>query len=274
MEWIWAESPEVARHVAWVCHIPNVAVNPDELLGKVDAVLVTENAGDTHLLLATPFLRRNLPVFIDKPLASRWEDVRAIWQLTGNAYPIMSCSNLRFNPALEDLASKLTALGEPVLFQGLSAMDWSGYGWHLAEVLVQLWARDAVSVQVLGRLDPIRTIEWHDGGGNTHAVKGGDWTVEVGYPDRRRALLQVFHPMAKTVQVSVHGTLGHHELAIVDPFSMMRRMLVEMVSMIQSGRPPAGIMDDTLEVSRIITGAHLSRARGGTPVFLKEELCL
>ena len=50
VEWIWAENPEVARHVAWVCHIPNVAVNPDELIGKVDAVLVTENAGDTHLL--------------------------------------------------------------------------------------------------------------------------------------------------------------------------------------------------------------------------------
>ena len=226
---------------------------------------VTEDAGDTHLMLATPFLRRNLPVFIDRPLASRCEDVRAIWQLTGNAYPIMSCSNMRFNPALENLAAKLAVLGDPGLFQGLSAMDWSGYGWHLAEVLVQLWARDAVSVQVLGRLDPIRTIEWRDGAGNTHAVEGGDWTVEVCYPDRRRAVLQVFHPMAKTLQVSVHGTLGHRELPIVDSFSMMRRMLVEMVSMIQSGRPPGGIMDDTLEVSRIITGAHLSRERGGHP---------
>jgi len=53
---------------------------------------------------------------------------------------------------------------------------------------------------------------------------------------------------------------------------MMRRLLVEIVKMVRSRRPPAGVMDDTLAVARIVTGARASLERGGRVDL--EELAL
>ncbi len=273
VEWVWAANPDTAKHVAQVCRIPNVAAHPQDLAGRVDAVLVTEGAGDSHLELSAPFVKLGLPLFIDKPLAGSWADIRDIWRRTGPEYPILCCSNLRYNPALPEFRERAEAIGEPVLLRGLTAMDWTGYGWHLAEVLVALWGRRAAGVRALGGPSGIGLVEWRDGAGNVHTVERGDWTVEVRYPDRRRALLQVSYPMGRILAVSVHGTEGHLDLPIHDWFTMMRSLLLDLVSMFRSGRPPGGIMEDTLEVGRIITGAVLSRERGGAAVAL-EELAL
>jgi predicted dehydrogenase len=254
--------------VAVVCGIPKVAARPDDLAGRVDAVLLTEGAGNRHLELSAPFLELGLPLFIDKPLAGSWEDVREIWRRTGPEYPVLCCSNLRYNPELPEFRRRAQSIGEPVLLRGLTAMDWTGYGWHLAELLVALWGRRATSVRALDAPRALELVEWRDGAGNVHAVEAGDWTVEVAYPDRRRALLQVSYPMDRVLSVSLHGTAGHLEVPIQDYFTMMRGLLDDLAAMFRSKRPPRGIMEDTLEVSRIVTGAVLSRERGGAPVAL------
>ncbi|HEY3131080.1 MAG TPA: hypothetical protein VGL91_16615 [Acidobacteriota bacterium] len=274
VNWIWAAEPAKAEHVAAICSIPHIARQPIEILGKVDAVIITENAAETHLPLAEPFLDKGLPLFVDRPLANCWEDTQVFWRRTGPDYPIMSCSNLRYNPALPDFRTNAARIGETILLRGLSAMDWFGYGCHLAETLVQLWGRDPLSVQCTGQETKPVPVEWKDGAGHAHSIEAGDWTAEVWYQGRRRALLQVFHPLAKTLQVSIHGTKGHLDLPISDSFTMVRRLLDDFIAMIRTRRSPKDLMPDTLAVSRILIGAHRSRAERGRMVTLKEEFPL
>lgn len=271
---IWAGDRRKAEHTAWIGRIPHVADRPEELLDGVDGVLVTENEGDTHLPLARPFLERGIPIFFDRPLVSRWETMRQLWSEAGEDYPLMSCSNLRYNPVLRELKAEPSPVGTARLFRGLSAMDWFGYGWHMGETLVQLWGREPVSVRFLGEPGPLKTIPWRDGAGYRHQVQGGDWSVGVTYPDRRLALLQVLCPLAKTLEMSLHGTVGHLVLPAEDPFFMMRSLLGDFVSMVRTGRRPVELMKDTVAVCRIMIGADISRREGGRRVRTEDELKL
>lgn len=46
----------------------------DELVGKVDAVIVTARHGDNHLKYASPYMESGVPMFIDKPITCSEED--------------------------------------------------------------------------------------------------------------------------------------------------------------------------------------------------------
>ncbi len=73
----------------------------DELLAKVDVVLLESVDGRPHLEQARPVFQAHKPVFIDKPVAGSLADAIAIFDLareTGT--PCFSSSSLRFSPGI------------------------------------------------------------------------------------------------------------------------------------------------------------------------------
>ena len=98
--------------------------------------------------------------------------------------------------------------------------------------------------------------------------------MEVTYSNRRLALLQVLYPMAKTLEMSLHGTQGHSVLPADDPFFMMRSLLGDFVSMVRTGKRPVELMKDTVAVCRIMIGADISRREEGRKVRIEDELKL
>ena len=74
----------------------------DELISRVDAVLLETNDGRPHLEQVLPVLKANKPVFIDKPIAGSLVDAVAIFEAAKHfGTPVFSSSSLRFvKPAL------------------------------------------------------------------------------------------------------------------------------------------------------------------------------
>src|SRR5687767_13213816 len=69
----------------------------DELLPKVDVVLLESVDGRPHLAQATPVLQAKKPVFIDKPLAASLEDARRIVELSKTTgTPMFTTSSVRY----------------------------------------------------------------------------------------------------------------------------------------------------------------------------------
>ena len=76
----------------------------DELLKRVDVVLLESVDGRPHLEQVKPVLAAGKPVFIDKPVAGTLADAIAIYRLAEkHQVPLFSSSSLRFSPGIYSL---------------------------------------------------------------------------------------------------------------------------------------------------------------------------
>jgi hypothetical protein len=74
---------------------------PEEMIGKVDAMLIEAVDGGVHHERARPFLEAGLPCFVDKPFACSVADARKIIDLAAKKkVPVFSSSSLRYAPEL------------------------------------------------------------------------------------------------------------------------------------------------------------------------------
>src|SRR5258708_6032926 len=74
---------------------------PQDMIGKVDGMLVESVEGGVHFARAKPFLEAGLPCFIDKPFTCGLDDARKIVELADKKKaPIFSTSSLRYAPEL------------------------------------------------------------------------------------------------------------------------------------------------------------------------------
>jgi predicted dehydrogenase len=86
-------------------HKVEIVDSIDELLKKVDVVLLESVDGRPHLRQVRPVLEAGKPVFIDKPIAASLADTLEIFDLAKKyKTPCFSSSSLRFNPRLKQLA--------------------------------------------------------------------------------------------------------------------------------------------------------------------------
>src|SRR5690606_16796525 len=76
----------------------------DELLDRVDFVLLNTNDGRLHLEQALPVIAAGKPLFIDKPLAASLADAVAIMDAAERAgVPIFSSSTLRYTADVDSV---------------------------------------------------------------------------------------------------------------------------------------------------------------------------
>jgi predicted dehydrogenase len=82
--------------------ISDIVARPEDLIGRVDAVIVTGRDSRSHRDQAVPLLTAGLPVLVDKPLAASVADAREIIAAAaGSGTALMSCSALRHLPDLD-----------------------------------------------------------------------------------------------------------------------------------------------------------------------------
>src|SRR5262245_5425068 len=86
-------------------HAVEIVESIDDLLKKVDAVLLESVDGRVHLEQVRPVLKAGKPVFIDKPIAASLADTIEIFELAKkHKVPCFSSSSLRFSDKLKALA--------------------------------------------------------------------------------------------------------------------------------------------------------------------------
>src|SRR5207245_11479656 len=74
---------------------------PEDMIGKVDGMLIESQEGGVHWQRARPFLEAGLPCYIDKPFTCGVADARKIVDLAAKKQvPVFSASSLRYAPEL------------------------------------------------------------------------------------------------------------------------------------------------------------------------------
>ncbi|MEU8222005.1 Gfo/Idh/MocA family oxidoreductase [Kribbella sp. NPDC048915] len=132
------------RKLADAGGISQLVPTTTDLLGSVDALIVTSRDGALHREHAVPFLEARVPVWVDKPLAASTADARAILDAAqrGGA-PVTSYSAVRWVPDADALAAAEVGELQAVTVTGPADPDseYSGiffYGIHAADVAQRL----------------------------------------------------------------------------------------------------------------------------------------
>lgn len=134
-----------------------IVEKPEELMGKVDAVMVVFRHGDLHLKYALPFIEAGIPTWIDKPFTIKEEDTRTLFEAAKKHNALMTGgSSLKYvhdilmaKSAVENgnrIGKLMTAV---INFPASIDSEYGGlhfYGAHLAEMTMKVFGYDAKSV--------------------------------------------------------------------------------------------------------------------------------
>ena len=232
-----------------------IVASIEELLTKVDAVLLESVDGRPHLAQVRPVFKAKKRVFIDKPFAASYADAREIARLSRESgTPFFSSSSLRY-------ANDVVALkNKPELGGILGALAFSPsptephhpdlfwYGIHGVETLYTLMGPGCESVTRTNSAGAdVVTGKWKDGRlGTFRGIRDGK---------------QDYGAIAFGAKANA---------ATTPPMKVdYRNLLVEIVKFFQTGVAPIP-PEETLEMMAFMEAADLSKARGGAPVALKE----
>ena len=230
-----------------------IAGSMDELLRKVDAVMIESVDGRPHLRQARPAFQAGKLVFIDKPFTASLADAREIVRLSKERrVPFFSSSCVRFQPEIAKLRTA-GGVGKLTKAQGSSPLsfephhpDLFWYGIHGVEALYTMMGRGCVRVtHKVEKTVESTTGTWADGRvGVFRGVKKGD-----------------YKPLVK-----LWGTDGQAESTGGYNYSGLCEAIAKFF---QTGKAPIDPAE-TLEIIEFMTAAQLSKDRGGKEVTLAE----
>ena len=247
---IWTDNPEDAPKVAAASRIAHVVARPEDVIGQVDAVIISTDDGDNHVSRARPFIEAGLPVFVDKPLATNVSDLDQflIWHLDGKT--ILSNSGMRYAPEIREAAEKSAVLGDLRWITSFTCKTWERYGIHALEAVFPLTGPGFYSVQ-------------------TQHHKGSDFVLAHHRNGVQVTLAAIQDAYGSFGAVHLYGTKSHFALTLTDTYSAFRGQLVAFIEMLRTGKRPYAF-SHTVELMAIIIAGIRSREQGGRRVLLEE----
>jgi predicted dehydrogenase len=226
----------------------------EELLTKVDVVLLESVDGRPHLEQARPVIAAGKPLFVDKPMAASLADVIAIFELAKKSnVPCFSSSSLRYCP--EALAIRK---GDPAVGKPQKVVAWGPYNvephhpdlfWYGVHGVELLYTIMGTGCKTVTRAPSDKATEcrvtgnWSDG-------RQGTYEGRKGYG------------------AEIEGTKGKGTVsksAGYDP------LLVEICKFFHTGKPPVAA-EETIELFAFMEAADESKRQGGAPVTIESVL--
>lgn len=224
----------------------------EDLLKKVDVVMLETNDGRLHLEQALPVIKAAKPMFIDKPVAASLKDAISIFDASEKYnVPVFSSSSLRFMENVQDVVVR-GKLGKVLGADTFSPAklekthpDLFWYGIHGVELLYTLMGTGCMSV----------ARAYTD---NTDVVVG-TWS------DGRIGTFRGIRTGAYGYGGTVFGEKGK---AIVGPYDGYRSLLLQIAKFFDTGIPPVS-SNETLEICAFMEAADDSKRKGGIPVTIE-----
>jgi predicted dehydrogenase len=232
----------------------------EELVERVDLVLLESREGRPHLKQATAALGAGRRTYIDKPVAATLADTVRIYQLAAESgTPCFSSSAIRFIPEVVGVCEN-RQLGRIVGCDAYSPSmmleyhsDLFYYGIHGVETLFTIMGQGCQSVaRVYTEGSELVTGVWKDG--RVGAFRGiRDGIAAYG--------------------ATVYGTRGVAHAGIEEGCAtdVYRPLVRQIARFFKTGQPPV-TPEQTLEIYAFMEAAHQSRRQGGRSVMLEDVL--
>lgn len=225
VNYVWGETDEFARIAMEKGSIPNMAKDPNDMLGKIDALIVDHRHGKFHLEPAIPFIKAGIPTFIDKPFCYRVAEGKEFLALARKlGTPVTSFSSIANSYDTFNIKKQLKGMGKinQVVRYGPVKLDseYGGiffYGAHIVQPLLYMFEDNVEKVQV------------HQNGENSSA--------SLVFKNGMLATL-IFTTKKYGWETYVETNEGIVQLKSTEPEKTPRKNYVDMVTMFQTGVQP------------------------------------
>lgn len=226
-----------------------------KLLEEVDVVMLLTNDGRPHLEQIIPILKAGKAVYLDKPIADTFSNVRAIYQ-AAHQYdvPVYSSSALRYVQGLS--AIKEGIMVGPVLGAEVYGpapiqkehvdLFWDGI--HAVEMLYSIMGKGCQTVvRTHSRDVDVVTATWEDGRiGLFRGLRSG--------------------------KISFGGTVfGKSSIVPIPKFEGYRGLIISILEFFRTKKLPVPV-SETLEIYAFMEAAEESKRLGGSPVSVQKVL--
>jgi predicted dehydrogenase len=174
---LWGETKTLAEKVACEGQIPEIVRKPEDMIGRVDGVMIDHRHAKYHIPVADIFVEAGIPVFVDKPFSYTVKDGWALlWKARKKGVPVTSFSAIPEQSAFQkDLRKQIRAAGEISAIETSGPCDfkskWGGvffYGIHQVDSLIKAFGCGIESVQVIkagkGNPNAVAVLNYGAGG--------------------------------------------------------------------------------------------------------------
>jgi predicted dehydrogenase len=245
---VWTQDKKISESIASSSGIDQVAEKLEDMIGQVDAVLLSRDDPENHVTMAKSFIDAGVPIFIDKPVANNIKDLDYFYDKVKEGKFIMSCSSMRYANECRSAKARIKSLGKLELITAAGKKDWMKYGVHMLEAVFSL-LDDPVPVKV------------------TNIGKNSQAIVCVEFENGLLATFHLFMDISGTFQISLFGQSNWHLIDIKNSYSMFRDNIIEFVRSIQEGKPRLSF-DKTKNIIRTLIAGDESLKQGGKTVIL------
>jgi predicted dehydrogenase len=171
VEYIFGFDNEKTKEIASAYSIKNVVTDVSEMYDNVDAAMVIFRHGMYHAQYAIPFLKRKIPVFVDKPFTISEKDAVSIIEAAEKYNtPLMGGSSLKYAPDTmilkELLINETKNINTAVLnFPATTKNPYGNlhyYGVHLVEMALEIFGYDCISVNSFEKNGTVTSVLGYD----------------------------------------------------------------------------------------------------------------
>jgi len=233
----WTQDPRLTDKLCKACLIPDAVSRKEELIGKVDAVIIARDDYERHFEMAMPFLDAGLHVFVDKPLSLDPRELKELRPFLQNDR-LMSCSAMRYARELDEPRARLAGYGTVKLIRGTILNSWEKYGVHLLEAILALRKSRPLFVTALDASHTSIAVHMEDG-----------------------SLIQIdsLGESPKTFRVDIWGAKAVSSHEITDNFSMFRRMLWHFARLLRTGKTSID-PQETIDIMRLLIAGNIAHS--------------
>jgi predicted dehydrogenase len=171
---IYGHDEQRTKAVAEKAQIEFIAPNTEEIMDKVDAVMVVFRDGNLHAQYALPFIKAGIPVWIDKPFTIKDEDAEEIVN-TAKQFNILitggsTCKYAEQILKAKDIINNDNSIGKvmsaEISFNASFNDPYGGiyfYGSHLLEMALQVFGYNPKTVMSARSEETVVSILKYDG---------------------------------------------------------------------------------------------------------------
>jgi predicted dehydrogenase len=244
---VWTQDRKISESISKTTGIENIVKKIDDMVGNVDAVLLTRDDPENHVEMAKPFIEAGIPIFIDKPLAINLKDLAYFSGENARGKLIMSGSSMRYSSECRTAKTEIASLGKIELVTATGKKDWIKYGVHLLEAVAAI-------------LDDPKPVCVKNVG------KAEKNVVYIEYENGIQVVVNIFMDISPTFQISLFGQKGWKIIDIRNSYSMFRDNIIEFIRSVQEGKSRLGF-EKTENIIRTLIAGKESLEKGGKTII-------